>query len=335
MGTTPPAPDHPRELQLEVTGACNLRCRMCLVRYRPPLSRTAGNMKFETFRTIVDELTDLEKLTLQGLGEPLLNPDLVPMVGYAAARGVRVGFNTNATLLTAEAARRLITAGLDWLHVSVDGAERDTYAYIRGRNERDRVGRNVASLVAVRHELDAKLAVSIVFVAMRTNIAELPTLVEQTAAWGVPTLRVQNLSHDFSDTAGSDGYAEIRRFTEAQALWTDDVRVHDVFQAARERATELGIDLRLPEVAEPATPRRAGTPGCAWPWTAAYVTHDARVQPCCMVMGAERAVLGEVREPGDLRRVWTSEPYERFRAALVGDTPPDVCRGCSMYRGVF
>lgn len=30
----PPVPPLPRELQIEVTGACNLACRMCLVRYR-------------------------------------------------------------------------------------------------------------------------------------------------------------------------------------------------------------------------------------------------------------------------------------------------------------
>lgn len=35
-----------RRLQLEVTGACNLRCRMCLVRYRPRLEarRVAGEL---------------------------------------------------------------------------------------------------------------------------------------------------------------------------------------------------------------------------------------------------------------------------------------------------
>jgi hypothetical protein len=34
-------------------------------------------------------------------------------------------------------------------------------------------------------------------------------------------------------------------------------------------------------------------------------------------------------------RVWSSGAYDDFRAALLGDTPPEVYRGCSMYRGVF
>lgn len=84
---TPPA--LPKELQVEVTAACNLRSRMCLVRYRPPVNRVSGSMPLATFTRLVDELPGLERVTLQGLGEPLLTPDLVAMVMYATARGRR------------------------------------------------------------------------------------------------------------------------------------------------------------------------------------------------------------------------------------------------------
>ena len=329
-------PSTPRELQLEVTAACNLRCRMCLVRYRPPVNRVAGSMSFDTFRVLVDDLPDLEKLTLQGLGEPLLNPDLLAMVRYASARGVRVGFNSNGTLLTERKAEQLIDAGLDWLHVSVDGARRETYAYVRGRDELDRVARHAAGLARVKERLGGdRPTLSVVFVAMRTNVAELPDLVRLTASWGIPTLRVQNLSHDFSDTQCDTGFDDIRAFTSTQALWAGDRGARDVFDEARRVAHETGVDLRLPELEERPASRAAGTPGCTWPWDSAYVTHDARVQPCCMVMGADRVVLGRVDRPGAFGAVWRSEPYREFRAALLTDTPPEVCRGCSMYRGVF
>jgi MoaA/NifB/PqqE/SkfB family radical SAM enzyme len=309
---------------------------MCLVRYRPPVNRVVGSMSFATFRTLVDDLPDLEKLTLQGLGEPLLNPDLLAMVRYASERGVRVGFNSNGTLLTERKAQQLIEAGIDWLHVSVDGARRETYSYVRGRDEFDRVARNVAGLARVKKRLGGdRPALSVVFVAMRTNVAELPELVRSTASWGIPTLRVQNLSHDFSDTQRDPGFDDIRVFTSTQALWADDRGAQDVFDEARSVARDVGVDLRLPELEERPERRRPGTPGCTWPWTSAYVTHDARVQPCCMVMGADRVVLGRVDGPGSFGAVWRSEPYEAFRDALCSDTPPDVCRGCSMYRGVF
>src|SRR3712207_6185605 len=96
------APEHavvpplPRHLQLEVTSACNLRCQMCLVRYQPPVNKVDGAMPYDVFTRLLDATPGLERLTLQGLGEPLLSPYLLDMVAEAKARGVAVGFNTNA-----------------------------------------------------------------------------------------------------------------------------------------------------------------------------------------------------------------------------------------------
>jgi radical SAM protein with 4Fe4S-binding SPASM domain len=333
-----PAP--PRELQVEVTGACNLRCRMCLVRYRPPLNRADGSLSFATFQRLIDAVPGLERVTLQGLGEPLLAPDLVAMIEYAAARGIRTGFNTNATLLTGERARRLVEAGLGWLHVSLDGATAATYERIRDRASFAQVCANIAGLVDVKRRLGAASPdLSLVFVAMRANVHELPALVSLAAGWNIRSVRVQNLSHSFSDTGEAPEYAAIRRFTAAQALWqareedTDD-GARAAFEQAREVAAHLGVALRLPALAEPPTPRVVGTPGCDWPWRSAYVTHRGQVQPCCMLMGEDRAVLGDLGA-ADFDGIWRSDPYMAFRAALRTADPPDVCRGCSMYRGVF
>src|SRR3712207_2868947 len=97
--TRPPLPD---KLQVEVTASCNLRCRMCIVRYRPAFPRSAS-MSLPQLCSLVDAMPNLRELVLQGIGEPLLAPDLCEMIAYAAARGIFVEFNTNATLLTAKA----------------------------------------------------------------------------------------------------------------------------------------------------------------------------------------------------------------------------------------
>lgn len=330
-------PELPRDLQVEVTGACNLRCRMCLVSYRPTLGRREGAMGFDTFRGLVDGNPRLRRITLQGLGEPLLAPDLFRMVEYATRRGIDVGFNTNGMLLTPARAERLIRAGLTWLHVSMDGATPETYVSIRGRADFGVVSRHVRDLVEVRRALGAdRPELSLVFVAMRRNVEELPRLVELAAEWGVGRLWVQNLSHVFDDTDPAGDYRQIREFAEAEALWNggDRARLEAVFAAARTRAEELDVQLRLPRLHQPVLPRTAGSPGCDWPWRAAYVTHEGTVQPCCMVMGSDRAELGDLRQR-PLAEVWRSQPYQRFRAALLTDDPADVCRGCSAYRRVF
>ncbi|HET9213819.1 MAG TPA: radical SAM protein [Gaiellaceae bacterium] len=332
---TPPLP---KELQVEVTGACNLACRMCLVSYRPKLGKAQGAMSFELFKEVVDELPELEKLTVQGLGEPLLAPDLFRMVEYVAARGVRVGFNTNGTLLTEERAERLVHAGLDWLHVSLDGATPETYERIRRGSSFATVERNVRGLVHVLRRLRAERPVlSLVFVAMRRNLCELPDLVRLAAEWEVGRLFVQNLSHSFDDTDPSGAYSGIRDYALEEALWGDDdhAEAEAVFAEARAVAGELGVELRLPRLAEPPRrPREPGAPGCHWPFESAYLAHDGQVQPCCMVMGSDRAVLGDAGEQR-FSSVWAGGAYRDFREGLLGDEPPAVCQGCSLYRGVF
>jgi radical SAM protein with 4Fe4S-binding SPASM domain len=329
------APALPRELQVEVTGACNLRCAMCLVRYREPLDRHEASLTFERFKSLIDALPDLETVTLQGLGEPLMAPDLFAMIEYGAARGLRMGFNTNATLLTRATAERLVAAGLDWLHVSIDGATAATYESIRDGSRFAKVERNVRGLVEVmRARAAVRPRLSLVFVAMRRNLAELPDVVRLAAAWGVPTLRVQNLSHSFSDTDPAGAYREIREFAETEALWQAPSAADSaVFDEARAVATSVGVALRLPDLdAEP--PRPANGPGCDWPWRSAYVRQDGQLQPCCMLMGGDRAILGDLATES-FPMIWRGARYEAFRAALDTSKPPEVCRGCSQYRGVF
>jgi len=329
------APALPRELQLEVTGACNLACTMCLVSYRPKVGKREGSMSYDMFRRLVDELPGLERLTLQGLGEPLLAPRIIDMIAYASARGIAVGFNTNAQLLTPERSDRLAGSGLSWLCISVDGAVAETYEAIRGGSRFSLLERHVPALMEAMARQGARTDVSLVFVAMRRNIAELPDVVRLAARWGVPKVRVQNLSHSFDDTDPSGSYADIRRFAAEQALWTgrDHALAQEAFEQARAAAVEVGCELRLPRLEQPDQPA-SDRRGCDWPWRSAYVTHRGSVQPCCMVMGSDRVSLGDVNE-ASFGRIWEGKAYGEFRTRLEGDDPPDVCRGCSLYRHVF
>src|SRR5215217_1859250 len=131
----------PRFLQVEPVGQCNLRCQMCPIQFRrdgPPYGPPAF-MDFDRFVRLVDEFPDLEQLQLQGLGEPMMHPRFFDMVTTAAARGVKVSTNTNATLLNAGRAERCVTSGLDEIFILIDGATAETYEGIRVRAHFDRV----------------------------------------------------------------------------------------------------------------------------------------------------------------------------------------------------
>jgi radical SAM protein with 4Fe4S-binding SPASM domain len=149
----------------------------------------------------------------------------------------------------------------------------------------------------------------------------------------VDELRVQNLSHSFSDTDPAGRYREIRAFTDDQALWANDdvARAERAFDEASRVARTAGLRLRLPRIS---AAELTGEPGCSWPWTAAYVTSSGVVQPCCMVMGDDRIVLGRLTEQS-FADIWYGAEYRDFRRRLAGDEPPEVCRGCSLYHRTF
>jgi radical SAM protein with 4Fe4S-binding SPASM domain len=331
----PPLPSH---LQLEITSACNLRCVMCLVRYRPPVNKLAGAMRPELFHRLVDEVPGLRRLTLQGLGEPLLSPYLMEMIRTAVDRRITVGFNSNATLLTRRRAAELVASRVDWLHVSLDGATAGAYEAVRDGADFDTVVANLAGLVEEKRAAGSATPwIRVVFVAMRDNVAELPALVRLLAGIGVDELHVQNLSHSFSDTDPAGRYDEIRAFTAGQALWTgaDAGRADAAFTEAARVAREHGLRLRLPHTGVPTgSPGLPDGRGCSWPWDAAYVTSAGVVQPCCMVMGDDRVALGSLDEQS-FPQIWTGESYREFRRRLTTDQPPEVCRGCSLYRNAF
>jgi radical SAM protein with 4Fe4S-binding SPASM domain len=333
-------PAGPSELQLEVTGSCNLSCRMCLVAYRPRLGRSAS-LSVATVRRLLDDLPTVRRLTLQGLGEPLLAPDLRAIIEEAVGRGIAVGFNTNGTLLSPTWSAWLVTAGVEWLHVSVDGASDETFAAIRHGARLHTVLDNLRGLVAARRAAgSARPWIQLNVVVMRANHHELDGLVRLAADVGVDRVWVQGLSHDFSDVSGEPAFRTIRRWTDQQRLEPREWAAAGAAAAAL--ASELGIELRLPgpgRDVEPGTSgavgeRGAEEPGCDWPWRSAYVAHDGTVQACCMLMGRDRGVMGHLDER-PLSEIWRDADYVELRAALLEDAPPPMCRGCSVYQRRF
>jgi hypothetical protein len=53
-----------------------------------------------------------------------------------------------------------------------------------------------------------------------------------------------------------------------------------------------------------------------------------------MVMGDDRATLGQLDEQ-PFPDIWYGAAYREFRRRLMSDNPPQVCRGCSLYRRTF
>jgi hypothetical protein len=133
---------------LETTNRCNLLCTTCPRTYEelePP-----ADMSWELFATIVDQIPNLQRAVLHGVGEPMLVKNLPKMVRYLKARGTYVLFNTNGTVLNERNGRALIDAGLDELRVSLDASNAKSYLAVRGKDYFNRILKNVRAFRALQ-----------------------------------------------------------------------------------------------------------------------------------------------------------------------------------------
>jgi radical SAM protein with 4Fe4S-binding SPASM domain len=133
--------DIPFLVFLDPSDRCNFRCKFCPTGNRAlitQINRNSGLMDFDLYRKIIDDLCEFGKpikvLRLYKDGEPLLNPKFADMVRYAKERdcALQVDTTTNASLLTPDRNLELINAGLDRIHISINGLSDESYRKFTG-----------------------------------------------------------------------------------------------------------------------------------------------------------------------------------------------------------
>lgn len=101
------------------TDRCNQRCAYCWQR-----DQASGDMPLDEFKACLEHAARLRVglMTFLG-GEPLLWEPLPEAIAACTRRHILTDITTNGSLLDQEMLERLGRAGLDYLNISVDGAE--------------------------------------------------------------------------------------------------------------------------------------------------------------------------------------------------------------------
>src|SRR5271166_6290484 len=182
-------------LYLEVTNRCNLLCETCprtFEELEPP-----ADMSWDLFTKIVDQVPDVARVVMHGVGEPMLVKNLPDMIRYLKVRGTYVLFNTNGTLLQTKRFQELIDTGLDELRVSLDAADRESYAKVRGKDFFNRIVRDVGKFTAYLKQTGAnKPLVSLWLTGLKETVAQLPDFVRLAAQMDVHEVHLQRLVFD-------------------------------------------------------------------------------------------------------------------------------------------
>jgi radical SAM protein with 4Fe4S-binding SPASM domain len=141
----------PREVFLEVTAHCNIKCPMCPV--TTGLDRARGTMKYELFEKILQDVAGIvPHMSLFLAGEPLLHKRIFDMIGAASGRGIFTRIHTNALLLDERKIEAVFDSGLDELSFSFDGPTKERYDRVRVAGDYDKCIRIIKRVMQVKRQ---------------------------------------------------------------------------------------------------------------------------------------------------------------------------------------
>jgi len=168
----------PKEIILEVTNHCNLRCRHCHFHARTATDRRKkGFMERRIWEQVLDELKGIDhpvSLLTHGAGEPLLYKQLFELLGKIKENPMlSVGFLTNGMLLDKAVADKLVDLQIDFVAFSVDGTRASTNDYFRVHANLEQIEANIDYLVERKIKMNSQLP------RLQFNMVGYPEILDQ------------------------------------------------------------------------------------------------------------------------------------------------------------
>lgn len=185
----------PLAICLETINLCNLRCTMCA--YNDMVAkktRPVAKMKFPLFKKIIDEAAPFVELVyLHILGEPLLHPQMFKFIQYAKKKGIKVGFSTNVMLLDKAKSKKLLSSGIDYIILAMDGATKETYEKIRVGGHFKQVEKNIKTFLQMKKKIKKPPFVVIQFIRVPENEKEADLFSKKWRGKGADAIRIKNI----------------------------------------------------------------------------------------------------------------------------------------------
>lgn len=155
----------------DYTHKCNLNCKHC---YSNAGATHETELTTKEALAVVDQLADfgVTALAFSG-GEPLSRTDFFEVASHAVQRGLYVSVATNGTLLTKENVKKLKQAKINYVEVSIDGATAQTHDTFRGVS-----GAFDKAVAGLKNCVEANLCACIATTAIKSNIAEMPEILD-------------------------------------------------------------------------------------------------------------------------------------------------------------
>ncbi|MFC1849194.1 radical SAM/SPASM domain-containing protein [candidate division CSSED10-310 bacterium] len=328
----------PRIASIGLTLRCNLNCIMCFTQ-----KMQKKDMNHEIFNNISQLFPTLEEARWNDAGELFASQKIKDYLAIINRQKVPKSYLSTNFKAAGEYMDDLLSGGFTHLSVSIDAATPETYTEIRRGGDFQDLLKNLDRFCSLKAERDLTYPfLTLVFIAMKRNIHELPAFVDLANRFGATEIHVLKLLPNSAHIEKTDSlslnelqphyqeaFGRARRYgiRLSHVAYTDDELLKKLPQDRVNADHMAAVDFALSD-------RRSqfefgGYPFCRSPWTEILIDVDGKVRPCCY----HQKVLGDLNSEA-IFNIWNNDAYQEFRSKILAHDFSE-CHHCPWLHKVF
>lgn len=289
----------PLAVYVEPTNICNFKCVFCPESFKNFKEKSGGLFRLSpsNFEKIADQLAPLgtvKTVNFYMMGEPFANNDILQFTAIAKERGIgeRVIVTTNGSLLRERIYTNLCHSGIDFLRVSIYGANEETH----------------------RQRTQSRITLA----NIRENIRKLKAF-RDTSGFHTPHIYIKMI-RSLDDT-------ENREFLESFGEIADEICLEPVMNW--NDPEEGNLTQRDSKDWQNDVYFAKRKQACPFPFYTMVIHSDLRVSPCC-VDWDKQLIVGDLKTQS-LHDIWNSPQWEALRIAHLNHRRGEIpgCRNCN------
>ncbi len=312
-----------KKLHLEVTTCCNMSCKKCS---RVIIEKNPEHMNFENFKTIVDKIPGLAITQITGLGETLLNPDIVKQLTYLKSKHIYTGISTNGTGLTEEMSKDLLELGLDWIDISLPSADPEIYKQLRGI---DAIANGLLDKISFfqklnRSKFNAKTETNILIVYSQENKGDLLNTLDY-----ISSVKINKVIIKFAENWDPHNkYLQTNETTNQDITTMKNTKeVKNFLKECEKRSIKCSIKCQMNDVEFRKIFHEQEK--CESPWYHFDVLCNGDTIPCLCTKELNRNyIMGNLIHQ-DFNTMWNGRAFINWRKKILSNDLPDPCNYCT------
>lgn len=295
----------PVRVKINTGYKCNLRCPLC-----PSGRKVPGNSRDLTINDVHFFLPRLGKsycISLFGWGEPFLVADIFKVISFLKGKGKIVDIDSNLNIKKEEIVMQIGKTELDFLSVSLDGVDQESYEQYRYGGSFDLVMRNIKKLRAAPK---GPKKIEWQYIVSKKNIQYVDRAKAMAEEIKIP-------------------------------ICLQDIGMYlDIFyESAGQLEQEWRADTQIERMRYFCKPDEM----CTYMYNEPFIDPDGRVYPCCNAARAPDCLLedgyenvfGNLNE-NTLFEIWNNEYYRMMRCVFIGrkyegKKIKPICLMCKVY----